>query len=173
MHGLLCLRRWPGLLARRTWLELDAQKEHHSSSDLRRAIHSRDDHDYCASGDRRKAREQCRGAAWRSTSVESYIYLAQDVRRRLEISQMSQQAQVSHRILKLDSKCLGSLHFNYIGSMMASWAVSPTQSTSWSHIIHFSRQICELSPCVGAPHINLQSKTWNISKSKQHYYLLS
>ena len=84
------------LLASQNTVDLDAQKEHHSSSDLRREIHSRDDHDYCASG------------------------TVQYVRRRLEISQMSQQAQVSHRILKLDSKCLGSLHFNYIGSMMAS-----------------------------------------------------
>ena len=41
-----------------------------------------------------------------------YFYLHDvDVRRRLELSQMSQQAHVSHRILKLDSKCLGSLHF--------------------------------------------------------------
>ena len=72
-------------------------------------------------------------------------------------------------------KCLASLHFLYLQTMWARWLPEqyhPTQSTSWSHIIHFSRQFCELSPCVGAPHINLQSKTWNISKSKQHYYLL-
>ena len=56
-----------------------------------------------------------------------------------------------------------SQQIRMVGSM-TSWAVSPTQSTSWSHIIHFSRQFCEFSPCVVSPHINyLQSKTWNIS----------
>ena len=47
MDYSVCVDR--GASCTQNTVDLDAQKEHHSSSDLRRAIHSRDDHDYCAS----------------------------------------------------------------------------------------------------------------------------
>ena len=125
-----------------------------------------DDHDYRASGDRRKEHVSSVGGG-----MKKYFFrvLARAISRCEEetwafANVATSGTCVASFLWKWVSWFSSLVCLNKLLGSMTSWAVSPTQSTSWSHIIHFSRQFCEFSPCVVSPHINyLQSKTWNIS----------
>ena len=103
---------------------------------------------------RELSRSRCEEETWDFTNVAKSTSVASYLESWFKVSWFS-----SLQLHRLDDNFLSSIT-NTIYFLVTYYTLLTP------NLVNFLRVL------VGAPHINLQSKTWNISKSKQHYYLV-